>query len=112
MGEDFRRFLGSGKVVFAPIVGNYEEIGEVGEIKNIPDLESEATPSCPFVSMDTCNGSITYTLSEKTNALWQSILTGLPSFRILDLAMRAKKERTRKKNINRLVKYWKKVVDK
>lgn len=79
------------------------DLGEfnIGKVEELNGADNHS-----FIGIDTDEGSITIKLDKKDEAVWRSIFTGLPSYRVLKLAMYAKKRRTRKKNINRLVKYW------
>ena len=83
-------------------------ISELKDFADFPDLET--TSSCPFdstcIDANPCEDCMVLTLSEKDTAFWRSILTGLPSLRILELAIHGKKARTKNKNTNRLVKFW------
>lgn len=75
--------------------------GDLTEVEELYGGEGNS-----FISIDTDEESITVELGKKDEAIWRSIFTGLPKNRVLKLAMYAKKARTRKKNTNRLVRYW------
>lgn len=111
MGEDENK-LDSGRLYFNEPDGTYSELGEVTDFECVAENNDISEAVVSLHNLEASFTAIVKTTKDVMLAItgiWNAVMNCCPDKRVVHLALHAKKGRTRKKNRNRVLEFWRRI---